>query len=135
MPVGGWIFKTEPSCYSWGDLMRDRRTDWTGIRSGPAQKQLRSVAEGDQVLIYHTGAERALVGLAQVARAPYPDPTADGKLVAVDLTPVRPLAHPVTLDAIKQDPAFRELGLVRMGRLSVVPATPAQWKRLLQLAA
>jgi predicted RNA-binding protein with PUA-like domain len=131
-----WIFKTEPSDYSWSDLVRDKRTAWTGVRSAPAQKHLRSVAKDDDVLIYHTGSERAIVGLARVARAPYPDPSdPDGKYVTVDVAPVRPVAHQLTLGDIKADPAFKELALVRIGRLSVVPVTPAQWKRLIGLAS
>lgn len=136
MAVHHWIFKTEPSDYSWSDLVREQRTAWTGVRNALAQQHLRSVAEDDDVLIYHTGTERTAVGLARAASAPYPDPAApDGKCVTLDLVPVRPLAHPVTLAAIKEDAAFKDLALVRMGRLSVVPVTPAQWKRLMELAS
>jgi predicted RNA-binding protein with PUA-like domain len=134
MASNHWIFKTEPSDSSWSDLVRAKRTAWTGVRSAPAQKNLRSVAKDDDILIYHTGSERAIVGLARAMSAAYPDPSApEGKYVTVDVAPVRPVAHPLTLGDIKADPAFRDLALVRIGRLSVVPVTAGQWKRLLQL--
>ena len=133
---GYWIFKTEPSDYCWDDLAREKRTAWTGVRNAAAQQQLRAVAKGDEILVYHTGTERSVVGLARAASDPYPDPTAaGGTLVAVDLAPVRRLTHAVSLGDIKADPAFKELALVRIGRLSVVPVTAGQWKRLLQLAS
>lgn len=129
-----WILKSEPSEYSFDDLVRDGRTRWDGIRNALALKHLRSMATGDEILFYHTGGVRAAVGIARVLKAPYADPDGDGtRDVVVDIGPVRALARPVTLAAIKQDPAFRDLALVRMGRLSVVPVTPAQWKRLLAM--
>jgi predicted RNA-binding protein with PUA-like domain len=101
-----------------------------------ALRNLREMQVGDEVLIYHTGDEKACVGLARVVRAAYPDPKArDGKLVVVDLEPGKPLGHPVTLKAIKADPAFADLGLVRQGRLSVVPVPAALWKRLLEMGS
>ena len=128
-----WVLKTEPSEYGYADLVRDRRTRWEGVSNPVALKHLRSMAEGDDALIYHTGSEKALVGLARVAGAPYPDPS-DPKLVVVDVEPVRPLPRAVTLAAIKAEPAFAELALVRVPRLSVVPVEPAQWKQLLGMA-
>jgi predicted RNA-binding protein with PUA-like domain len=128
-----WVLKTEPSEYGFSDLVRDRRTRWEGVSNPVALKHLRSMLEGDDALIYHTGNEKALVGLARVASAPYPDPK-DPKLVVVDVEPVRPLARVVPLAEIKAEPAFADLGLVRMPRLSVVPVEPAQWKRLLSMA-
>ena len=128
-----WVLKTEPSEYGYADLVRDRRTRWEGVSNPVALKHLRSMAEGDDALIYHTGNEKALVGLARVAGAPYPDPS-DPKLVVVDVEPVRPLPRAVTLAEIKAEPAFAELGLVRVPRLSVVPVEPQQWKRLLGMA-
>ena len=130
-----WLFKTEPSTYSWADLERDRRTVWDGVKNALALKHLAAVAPGDRVLVYHTGDQKAAVGLARVARAAYPDPKAnDPKLVVVDIEYVKPLAHPVTLKEIKADPTFAESPLVRMGRLSVVPVTAAEWKRLMTMA-
>jgi predicted RNA-binding protein with PUA-like domain len=128
-----WVLKTEPSEYGFSDLVRDRRTRWEGVSNPVALKHLRSMLEGDDALIYHTGNEKALVGLARVTSAPYPDPK-DPKLVVVDVEPVRPLARVVPLAEIKAEPAFADLGLVRMPRLSVVPVEPAQWKRLLSMA-
>lgn len=128
-----WVLKTEPSEYGFPDLVRDRRTRWEGVRNPVALKHLRSMLEGDEALIYHTGNEKAVVGLARVASAPYPDPK-DPKLVVVDVEPVKPLPRTVPLVEIKAEPAFAELGLVRVPRLSVVPVEPAQWKRLLAMA-
>jgi predicted RNA-binding protein with PUA-like domain len=128
-----WVLKTEPSTYGYSDLVRERRTRWEGVSNPVALKHLRSMQEGDEAMIYHTGNEKALVGLARVASAPYPDPS-DGKLVVVDVEPVRPLPKAVPLAAIKAEPALAELGLVRVPRLSVVPVEPAQWRRLLSMA-
>ena len=129
-----WILKTEPTTYSFERLTKDRRTVWDGVRNPLALKHLGEMAVGDQVLIYHTGDEKAAVGLARVVRAAYPDPKAkDPKLVVVELEAGHPLAKPVTLAAVKADPAFADLALVRMGRLSVVPVKPEQWKRLLAM--
>jgi predicted RNA-binding protein with PUA-like domain len=128
-----WVLKTEPSEYGFPDLVRDRRTRWEGVSNPVALKHLRSMLEGDDALIYHTGNEKAVVGLARVASAPYPDPK-NPKLVVVDVEPVKPLPRTVPLAEIKVEPAFAELGLVRVPRLSVVPVEPAQWKRLLAMA-
>ena len=128
-----WVLKTEPSEYGFPDLVRDRRTRWEGVSNPVALKHLRSMQQGDDALIYQTGNEKALVGLARVASAPYPDPS-DSKLVVVDVEPVKPLPRAVTLAEIKAEPAFAELGLVRVPRLSVVPVEPAQWKRMLAMA-
>ena len=128
-----WVLKTEPSEYAYSDLVRERRTRWEGVSNPVALKHLRSMHEGDEVMIYHTGNEKALVGLARVVGAPYPDPS-DAKLVVVDVEPARPLPKPVPLAAIKAEPAFAELGLVRIPRLSVVPVEPAQWRQLLTMA-
>ena len=128
-----WVLKTEPSEYGFPDLVRDRRTRWEGVSNPVALKHLRSMLEGDDALIYHTGNEKALVGLARVASEPYPDPS-NPKLVVVDVEPVKPLPRAVSLAEIKAEPAFTEVGLVRVPRLSVVPLEPAQWKRLLAMA-
>ena len=128
-----WVLKTEPSEYGFPDLVRDRRTRWEGVSNPVALKHLRSMLAGDDALIYHTGNEKAVVGLARVASAPYPDPR-DPKLVVVDVEAVKPLPRAVPLAEIKAEPAFAGLGLVRVPRLSVVPVEPAQWKRLLAMA-
>jgi len=129
-----WILKTEPSDYSFADLQRDRRTRWSGVSNPVALKHLRSMAVGDEVMIYHTGAEKRIVGLARVAGGPYPDPEAgDERRTVVDVSAGEPLPTPVTLATIKADPAFADLALVRQGRLSVVPVPDPLWKRLLGL--
>jgi predicted RNA-binding protein with PUA-like domain len=129
-----WILKTEPSTYSFDELEREKTAVWDGVKNNLALKHIREMKPGDRVLIYHTGDERALVGLAEVTSAPYPDPKQrDPKLAVVDLKVAGRLPKPVPLAAIKAEPAFADLGLVRMGRLSVVPATATQWQRLLHL--
>jgi predicted RNA-binding protein with PUA-like domain len=130
-----WILKTEPSAYSFDRLVSERRAVWDGVSNALALKHIRSMAKGDHAGIYHTGDEKALVGLARIASDPYPDPKGDDpKLTVVDIEAGDRLAHPVTLATIKADPAFAELGLVRMSRLSVVPVPPDLWKRLLAMS-
>ncbi|HXD88340.1 MAG TPA: EVE domain-containing protein [Urbifossiella sp.] len=126
-----WLFKQEPSCYSWSDLHRDGSTNWDGVANAVAQKHLRSVKKGDRVFFYHTGKEKAIVGIMQVSS----DPTADpgdpaGKQVAVAMKPLKELKHPVPLAAIKADPAFASWELVRISRLSVMPVPEAIWKKI-----
>lgn len=137
-PTGGtkfWLLKTEPADYAYADLERDGATVWDGVASNAALIHIRAMRPGDQALIYHTGDERQAVGLAEVTSAPYADPQlADPRLVVVRVRPLRRLARPVTLAAVKADPAFGDFGLVRQGRLSVVPVSPEQWARLLALA-
>jgi predicted RNA-binding protein with PUA-like domain len=130
-----WILKTEPSTYSFADLRRDKRTRWDGITNAQALKFLREMAVGDECMIYHSGDERALVGYAKVIRAAYiDDGQADPRLVSVDIAAGVPFPHPVPLAAIKADGAFAQLGLVRQGRLSVVPVPAPAYERLVQLA-
>jgi predicted RNA-binding protein with PUA-like domain len=122
-----WLLKTEPSTYSWDDLVREKRAVWDGVTNPVALANLRRMAKGDPVVIYHTGGEKSAVGLGRVVRTAYPDPKAkDERLVVVDIEAGKPLPRPVTLAEIKADPAFRESPLVRQGRLSVVPLTAAQ---------
>ena len=133
--MGQWILKTEPSTYSFDDLARERSTVWDGVKNPVALRNIRAMKKGDAVLIYHTGKEKAIVGRAVVTSAPYPDPNAkDPKLVVVDVKAAGRVKTPVTLAEIKAEPAFADLALVRQGRLSVVSATAAQWKRLLAMA-
>ena len=130
-----WILKTDTDTYSFDDLVRERRAVWDGVSNALALKHIRGMAKGDPVLIYHSGDEKALVGLAQVASGPYQDPKqSDPKLVVVDIEAGKRLPRAVTLATVKADPAFAELGLVRMSRLSVIPVSEAHWKRLLALA-
>ena len=126
-----WLFKEEPSNYSYDDLARDGKTSWTGVKNPVAQKHLRSVAKGDRIFFYHTGNEKAVVGIAKAADAAYVDPKdKDGKLHAVDVVPVRKLKQPVTLAAIKADKAFASFVLTRVPRLSVMPVSDAEWDRI-----
>lgn len=130
-----WILKTEPSTYSYADLERERRTVWDGVKNPVALKHIGRMQPGDEVLIYHTGSEKAAVGRAEVVSAPRPDPNKkDPKLLVVELAAKGRLPRPVTLAQIKADKTFQDLALVRIGRLSVAPATPAHWKRLCELA-
>ena len=129
-----WILKTEPSTYSYDQLEREKTAVWDGVKNNLALKHIREMKPGDQLLIYHTGDEKAVVGNAEVVSLPYPDPKKkDPKLVVVDLKATGRLPHPVPLATIKADKIFADMALVRMGRLSVSPATAAQWKRLIQL--
>jgi predicted RNA-binding protein with PUA-like domain len=126
-----WLLKTEPGEYSYDDLERDGRGPWDGVTNPVALRNLRAMKRGDRVLVYHTGAEKAVVGRAEVAREAYPDPQAkDERLVVVDVEPRGRLARPVTLAEIKAMAEFAESPLVRQGRLSVVPLTLAQWKAI-----
>jgi predicted RNA-binding protein with PUA-like domain len=126
-----WLLKTEPSTYGYDDLEREGRAVWDGVTNPVALRNLRAMKEGDRVVVYHTGDEKAAVGLAEVVRAAYPDPKAgDPKLVVVDLVPKGRLPEPVSLADIKKMPLFAESPLVRQGRLSVVPLDAAQWKAL-----
>jgi len=130
-----WLFKEEPANYSYDDLARDGRTSWTGVRNPVAQKHLRTVAKGDRICFYHTGAEKAVVGIAKAAAPAYPDPAdPSGKLYAVDIVPVRKLKRPVTLASVKADKSFAAFALTRIPRLSVMPVTDDEWKRLESMA-
>jgi predicted RNA-binding protein with PUA-like domain len=127
-----WILKTEPSTYSFASLV-SRGTDvWDGVANPVALRNLRNMTPGDEVMIYHTGDQKAIVGLATVASDPRPDPK-NPKLTVIDLTAGASIARPVTLAAIKADPAFADLALVRQGRLSVVSVPPPLWKKLLKM--
>lgn len=130
-----WLLKTEPSEYSLDQLERAKRATWDGVSNALALKHLRTMAVGDEVVIYHTGDEKAAVGLAKVVKAAYPDPKGDdAKQVVVDIAFVSRLKKPVTLAAIKADKRFANWALVKMGRLSVVPTDETQWTALLELA-
>lgn len=129
-----WLVKSEPSAYSWTDLLRDRAADWTGVRNYAARNHLRAMRPGDAVFFYHSVEEKAVVGLARVSRPAFPDPTAeDDTWTAVTLEPVAELPSPVTLARIKTDRALATLPLLRQSRLSVMPLTAAHAARLRQL--
>lgn len=130
-----WIVKTEPSAYSHADLVRDGTTVWDGVKNPVALKHIARMRPGDEVLIYHTGREKAAVGLAKVIAAPTADPRKrDPRLLVVKLRAGKALARPVTLAELKADRAFADSPLARVPRLSVIPVTPVQWRRVLALA-
>ena len=130
-----WLVKSEPSSYSWADLVRDGKTAWTGVRNFTARNNLRAMGKGDAVLYYHSVTEKAVVGIAKVVREAYPDSTAkEGDWSAVDLAAEKPLANPVALDEIKQNPKLKEMALLRLSRLSVQPVTSAQFEEIVRMA-
>lgn len=136
MSKGRWLFKEEPSHYSFADLRRDGSTRWSGVKNALAQRHLRAVRAGDEVLYYQTGDDKAVVGIARATNDAYPDPADPaGKLFAVDIAPVRALAHPVPLAACKARPELAGFPLVRMPRLSVMPVSPDEWRVIVALAA
>jgi predicted RNA-binding protein with PUA-like domain len=129
-----WLVKQEPEAYSWDDLVRDRGTEWTGVRNFQARNNLRQMNVDDRVLFYHSGEQKAVVGVAQVAKAAYPDPTADEtQWVAVDIKPVKPLGAPVPLTTIKAEPKLVNMLLVRQSRLSVMPVTKEEFEVIVAL--
>lgn len=135
MKTQHWLVKQEPEDYSWSDFARDGRTEWTGVRNYQARNNLNDMKRGDAVLFYHSGGDKAVVGLASVERSAYPDHTSDEPgWIAVTLKPVRALARPVTLAQIKADPAFKDFVLVRNSRLSVMPVSAKEFARILELA-
>jgi predicted RNA-binding protein with PUA-like domain len=128
-----WLLKTEASTYSWADLEREKTAVWDGVSNPVALRNLAAMKPGDDALIYHTGDEKAVVGLARVTKAAYPDPKAkDPKLLVVELAPVKRLERQVTLAEIKADRQFQDSALVRQGRLSVVSLNDEQFRRLTQ---
>ncbi|MBF1989263.1 EVE domain-containing protein [Fischerella thermalis] len=130
-----WLLKTEPEEYSYSDLENNGSTVWNGVSNALALKHLRTMTIGDLALIYHTGKERRIIGVAEVTSQPYPDPKLDDvKRVVVDLRPVQRLPLPVSLAQIKKDSSFADFDLLRLPRLSVVPVSELHWERLLQLS-
>jgi predicted RNA-binding protein with PUA-like domain len=130
-----WLFKEEPTHYSFAALVKDKRTVWSGVKNPLAQKHLHAVTKGDRIFYYHTGDEKAVVGVARAVGNAYPDPDdKTGRQAVVDVAPVEALPRPVTLAEIKADPAFKDFPLVRISRLSVMPVTDAEWTRIEKLA-
>ncbi len=130
-----WLFKEEPTHYGYDDFVRDRKTSWSGVKNPLAQKHLRSVKKGDRIFYYHTGNEKAVVGIAKAASDAYPDPKdRSGKLATVDIVPVQKLPRPVTLAEIKAKPVFRSFPLVRISRLSVMPVSDTEWSEIEKMA-
>jgi predicted RNA-binding protein with PUA-like domain len=126
-----WLVKEEPEHYAYDQLEKDRKTVWAGVRNRLAQKHLRSIRKGDRIFYYHTGKEKAVVGVARAIGDAYPDPgDATGKAFVIDVAPEHKLPRPVTLAEIKADRAFADFPLVRMSRLSVMPVTDSEWARI-----
>ena len=131
-----WLIKSEPSVYSWDQFVKEKRTSWTGVRNAQAAINLKAMKSGDLCFFYHSNDGKEIVGIAKVVKAAYPDPTDKaGKAVTVDVAPVEAVEPPVTLAAIKADPKFKEFGLVRQSRLSVVPVSDEHWKLILKMSA
>ena len=131
---GLWLVKQEPETYSWDDFVRDGRTDWTGVRNFQARNNLKQMKVGDRVLFYHSSTGKCVVGIAEVARAAYPDPTADDpQWVAVDLKPVKPLKEAVPLAAIRYTSKLANLPLIRQSQLSVMPLTKEEFDTIVAM--
>jgi predicted RNA-binding protein with PUA-like domain len=126
-----WLMKSEPSSYSWEQLVKDGRTNWNGVRNAQASNNLKAMKKGDRAFFYHSNEGLAIVGIAEIVREFYPDPSdKTGRFGMVDVAPVMPLKTPVTLAAIKADPKFQDFALVRLSRLSVMPVSAAHWKEI-----
>jgi len=124
-----WLLKTEPQSYSWDRLVKDKTTNWSGVRSPAGRANLIKMKKGDRAFFYHTGDERQVVGVCEVVRESYPDPSDEtGKFVQVDVRAIAAVPHPVALAAIKAEPKLAQMRLVREGRLSVSPVTPEEWQ-------
>lgn len=128
-----WVLRSEPDAYSWDDLVRDGETEWNGVRNYTARNFLKEMAVGDGALFYHSNTEKAAVGIMAVTRTWQPDGD-DGKWASVAVKPLRPLAHPVTLAAIKVEPKLANLMMLRQSRLSVSKVEPDEWGLLLKMA-
>lgn len=128
-----WLLKSEPGAYGWDDLVRDGRTEWTGVRNHAAAANLRRMAVDDTCLFYHSMVGLAVVAIARVTRASAPDPTGEAPWVSVEIAPVRPLPRPVTLATMKADPRLATMAMVRQSRLSVSPVEEAEWAAVLAL--
>ena len=134
--AGYWMVKQEPETYSWSNFVDDGVTDWTGVRNYQARNNLREMKPGDRVLFYHSGKDKAVVGIAEVVKAAYPDPTADDpQWVAVDLKPIKPLKNPVLLAAIRYDERLSQLPLIRQSQLSVMSLTKDEFDVIVALGA
>jgi predicted RNA-binding protein with PUA-like domain len=127
-----WLMKSEPTSYSWDDLVRDGRTEWDGVRNNAARLHLRAMKVGDEAFFYHSMADKAVVGIMRLSRGPRPDPK-DADWVSVEVEPVRPLEQPVTLAAIKAEPKLAKMELIRQSRLSVAPVRDDEWGMILNM--
>lgn len=128
-----WILRSEPETYGWSDLVRDGSTEWDGVRNATARIHLKAMQPGDHAIFYHSGKERACVGIMEVTRAWRPD-GADGSWASVAVKALDPLPRPVTLAQIKAEPALKDLMMVKLSRLSVSKVEPGEWQRLMAMA-
>ena len=130
MPARHWLIKTEPGCYGWDNLVSDGETLWDGVRNHRAANNLRAMKKGDRAFFYHSNVGKEIVGIAEIAREHFPDPTADEGTpwVVVQVKAAEPMPKPVTLEAIKKEPKLRDMALLKQSRLSVQPVTDAEWK-------
>ncbi|MBK8494834.1 MAG: EVE domain-containing protein [Chitinophagaceae bacterium] len=130
-----WLVKSEPSAYSWDQLVKEKQTCWSGVRNYAARINLRAMKKGEEVLFYHSNEGVEIVGIAKVAKEAYPDPTTDDdRWVAVDIKPVRKLKKPVPLEILKKDKRLANMDLVRLGRLSVQTVKPEEWEMVMEMA-
>ena len=130
-----WLIKSEPSAYSWDQLVKDKKTSWTGVRNFQAQINLKAMKVGDRAFFYHSGEGKEIVGIAEVTKTAYPDTTdKEGRSVTVDFKAVEPVKKAVTLAEVKADPKFKEMKLVRQSRLSVSPVSDEHWKLLMKMS-
>ena len=128
-----WLVKQEPETYSFDDLIKEGKTDWTGVRNYQARNNLRAMKTGDRVLFYHSGSSKAVIGAAEVSREEFPDPT-DEKWIAVEIKPAEKFSRAVTLDAIKAEKSLANIALLKQSRLSVVPLTREEFETILSLS-
>jgi predicted RNA-binding protein with PUA-like domain len=131
--VAHWLMKSEPESYSWQDLVRDRGTEWDGVRNNAARLHLRSMKPGDEAFFYHSMSDKAVVGIMRITREARPDPK-DKDWVSVRVEPVRELERPVTLAEIKAEPSLAKMELIRQSRLSVAPVKPEEWQAVLAMS-
>jgi predicted RNA-binding protein with PUA-like domain len=130
-----WLLKSEPSAYSWDQLVKDKRTNWSGVRNFQAAANLKAMKKGDRAFFYHSGEGKEIVGVAEIVKEAYPDTTdKSGRFVMVDVVPVEPVKTPVSLAAIKATPALKTMPLVRLSRLSVSPVTAEEWRTIAKMA-
>jgi predicted RNA-binding protein with PUA-like domain len=130
-----WLLKSEPSAYSWDQLVKDKRTNWSGVRNFQAAANLKAMKKGDRAFFYHSGEGKEIVGVAEIVKEAYPDTTdKSGRFVMVDLIPIEPVKTPVSLAAIKATPALKNMPLVRLSRLSVSPVSAEEWRTIAKMA-
>ncbi|HQW83767.1 MAG TPA: EVE domain-containing protein [Ferruginibacter sp.] len=131
-----WLVKSEPTVYNWDELVKEKKTCWSGVRNYAARINLRAMKQGDEVLFYHSNEGMEIVGIAKVIKEAYQDPTTDDeRWVAVDLKPIKKLQNPVTLVQLKADKRFADMDLIRLGRLSVQTVKPVEWEMLMKLSS